>query len=243
MQRAASREGPVRDLIMLITGVAQDLADQIVLTAAPLVGQFPIASVTDHSFQRAPLFDRQLIRRHMLRAPSGNLPHRGLQYGISQTRDTENDIHADVVESGLAKLPERRTRAIRGVAAVHPAEHAVVERLNPHAHPVHPQRTQAGRVFRGNVVGIHLHSPFPVAPPSAGVGDARQIRQRQHRRGAASEIKRINGRGVLYFSAPRKSLAAHFVHPALRGARPFRIEPAVRAKAAAERYVDVNHLS
>src|SRR3989442_3275335 len=70
--------------------------------------------------------------------------------------EREDQVERAVLDPGAAKCPHRRADARRVVRAMHPAQHAVVERLGAERDPVDAGGTPGGSVLRGHVLRICL---------------------------------------------------------------------------------------
>ena len=78
-------------------------------------------------------------------------------------REAENKIHADVFDPGVPQDAEGLAGARSVVAAVHPAEDPVVERLHAHADAVDSQFQQPPDIrlaLLHDILRIHLDGKF-----------------------------------------------------------------------------------
>ena len=137
----------------------------------------------------------------MFRSQAQCLLHRSSPYPVVQSGNPENQIYAQVQESGPADQVNSLNRPGCIVPAVHPLQQSVVKRLDTHAEPVHANLTQSFQVLGpacADVIGIDLHCKLfiPVSfIPENLLSDARshipEYIKRQHRWGAASYVERV----------------------------------------------------
>ena len=137
----------------------------------------------------------------MFRSQPYSLSHSGLPNLIRQSGNTENQIYAQVPETGTADQVHSLHSPGCIVSAVHPFQQTVVKRLDTHAEPVHANVTQPFQVLWpacADVIGIDLHCKLfiPVSfIPENLLSDARshipEYIKRQHRWGAASYVERV----------------------------------------------------
>ena len=136
----------------------------------------------------------------------------------------------------------------------HPAQYPVIERLQSHTDPANPQLKQSQNVFiafTGDVLRIDFYRKFLktiyfCSFLNGGYYASEYIR-RQHRWGAASDIKCICTKTGLDFFAPLRCLSAYLLGIAGNesGIAPLagklRIKVAIHAETSAEGNVNVNH--
>ncbi len=79
---------------------------------------------------------------------------------IRQLGKAEDQVDADVPDSTFAENPEGIDGSPRIMAAIHPKEDSIIERLDTHADPVHAKRNESADIFVplfNYVLGVHLH--------------------------------------------------------------------------------------
>ena len=193
-----ARQGPVGDLVVDVSGLAQPPADPRVLRGALLLRRLGVASGADPGAEGAALLDAELVGADVL-GPHVQDPVQGrIERRYRELRQAEDQVQAEVGDAGTAQDADRLPGAGRVVSAVHPAEDPVVERLHAHADAVHAQVQQVPHVVRAflhDVLGVHLDGEFrerslgnaPRHPQ--GADNPAQVRRIQDGRGAASDIQ------------------------------------------------------
>jgi len=127
---------------------------------ALFIGSLYVASVSDQLGQCASLLYRQLVGRNVFRSKLQSSFDRVFPDIVRQLGEAEDQIHADVADSAAAENPEGLHCSGGAMAAVHPSEDAVIERLDPHADSVHSRFEKSSDIFPAllhNVLRVHLH--------------------------------------------------------------------------------------
>ena len=174
---------PVRDFVMLISGFGQQLAEQFILLTALLVRGFFIASAADHRGQCAVFVDGQLIRGDVFGIQGNGLAYALFPAREFELRQTENQVDADVAETGFAQQAEGPVRACGIVAAIHPAQYSIVEGLDADTDARHSSVAQPLQVLPSiaiDVIGIDLECKFFIIRPSQSPHYTFQLLGRQY---------------------------------------------------------------
>ena len=184
----------------MVTSFGEGLAKHSILLHALGLGGCSPGPKGFHPGEGASWLHGKLIGGNMLRRKiQGRFqcPH---PYFISKLRHAEDKVDADVPHPGAAKRPESFEGAGGIVTAVHPSQQRIVEALNPHAYAVCTHMPQGRNIcfpFFEDILGIHFYGEFPEVPHASTGADylsdyPGKYVKRQHRWGAASDIKRID---------------------------------------------------
>ena len=172
-------EGPVRDLVVPVSGFGEASAHELVLRAAFFLAKFRHPPLLDHLRKGAPFLYAQLICGDVFRPPGYDLFQRFLQNLLRHSRHSGNQIDTDGAggylpmhhschsgrSEGIPKDTVRLPGAIGRVPAVHPAQDSVVQRLHPHADACYAQVQQPLHISGAplyDVLGIDLDGEFGV---------------------------------------------------------------------------------
>ena len=195
----------------------------------------------------AALVEGEGVGGEMVRAPREHIPHGAGPRVQVERGQSVDEVHADIVEAGLARGPECGAGLGGRVPPVEPGQDAVVEALHAEADPGHPRAPVAGETGRRHVVGIALDGHLrPGLEPEAradAVEHGGHLLRVEQRRGAATEEQRVE-RDV---AGPRRragqvALAQERGQEAIEPARGVGrgVEGAVAAPLRAERQVHVD---
>ena len=226
---------------------AEPLAQEVILPPALFVAGRRVLSPGMHLSQRAVRLDAQLVGGNVLRTPVQQLFQGPRQHFVTHLRHPEDHIHAHIFHSGLAQQADCLPRSGGIVAPPHPAQHPVVQGLDPHADAVRtqlPQTTDIPAAFLHDVLGIDFDGKLVTGTRVHGTHDPLQTGKRQHRRCASSKIQGAYGERAADLLLPARCFRTDIFHVPvadLRAAGDLRIEIAVGAETAAERDVDVDH--
>lgn len=184
-------KGKVRDLVMIISGLAQAGAKVIVLTAALLLGGLCEPSVCNHFLQGAAFLYGKLIGGYVLWMKLQGLIQSLFPYTILQLRQAKDKVNADIVYPAGADGFNGVHGSIGSMATVHPSQDTIVKGLDAKADAVGPDATEFCNQLRSDVVRIHLYRELTegvAGREGQGLHYPADTTWRQHRWGTAAKV-------------------------------------------------------
>ncbi len=119
----ATGSGPVRDLVPLVPGAAQDVVGDLVLLGLVVVVGRPAPAARDVLAERCARFDGQRVRAHVVGLEPEDTIEAAAPVVDRLARRAVDQIQVEVLEAGGAGRPDRASNRSRVVGAAKLGEH------------------------------------------------------------------------------------------------------------------------
>src|SRR2546425_6723947 len=160
MSRAAAVACGIRDLIEMIAAIRKPHVSKQVLLRVSLVISGGRGAARDPTGERGAFLDGEAIQGQVRGQQVGGKVQVARPVPLELTREGKNEVERDVVHPHGTKGLHRVGNAARGVRAMHPLQHPIVEGLRAQRNAIDAGVTPCGRVIERYLPWIGLQRHF-----------------------------------------------------------------------------------